>query len=210
MVAFINPTFEHEKNLREQGVTIIAGVDEAGAGCWAGPVYAGAVILPMDCEIPLLRDSKMLSEKQRNEVIIEIKEKAIAWSAGYATAKEIDEMNIRVAGFLAMKRALNGLNVEVSFVLVDGCKIPDLGIPQRMVLQGDKHVASIAAGSIVAKVTRDTLLKELDEKYPGYGFAKRKGYGTKVHSEALDRLGPTEIHRFSYAPVKKVVDRISA
>jgi ribonuclease HII len=205
MVAVPKPTFLEERALIKRGLTLIAGVDEAGCGCWAGPVFAAAVILPLDSRIGLVRDSKTLSLAQRESVIGRIKEEATAWAVGTATAAEIDALNIRRAGALAMKRAVDALSQRPEFVLTDAFKIPQLGIDQKNIIRGDSRVKSIAAASIIAKVSRDLHLKELDEKYPGYGFAAHKGYGTKVHQAALAKLGPCAEHRMSYAPIKAVV-----
>ena len=209
MVAAVpKPTFAEERALIARGITMIAGVDEAGCGCWAGPVFAAAVILPLDSRIGLVRDSKTLSESQRDRLIERIKEESMAWAVGTATAAEIDALNIRRAGTLAMKRAVEGLAQRPEFVLTDAFKIPELGINQKNIINGDCKVKSIAAASIIAKVARDAHLKMLDERYPGYGFATHKGYGTKVHQAALAKLGPCAEHRMSYAPVKAVVLQI--
>ncbi len=205
MVAVPKPTFAEERALIARGITLIAGVDEAGCGCWAGPVFAAAVMLPLNSRIGLVRDSKTLSVSQREGLIGRIKEEATAWAVGTATAAEIDTLNIRRAGALAMKRAIEGLAIRPEFVLSDAFKIPELGIDQKNIIRGDLKVKSIAAASIIAKVARDAHLRVLDEKYPGYGFAAHKGYGTKVHQAALTALGPCAEHRMSYAPVKAAV-----
>lgn len=202
MVAVTLPTFAEERALIAQGITVIAGVDEAGCGCWAGPVFAAAVILPLDSRIGLIRDSKTLSLSQRERVAERVKEEATAWAVGTATAAEIDAMNIRRAGALAMRRAIEGLATRPEFVLIDAFAIPGLGIPSKSIIKGDLKVKSIAAASVIAKVSRDLHLHELDKSHPGYGFANHKGYGTKEHQEALGRLGPCAEHRMSYAPVK--------
>lgn len=201
MVAVPVPTFKLERALIAQGLTRIAGVDEAGCGSWAGPVFAAAVILPLDSRIGLIRDSKRLSEDQRLHVIEIIKNKALAWSVGSASSEEIDQLNIRQAAFLAMRRALDGLG-DLEHVLVDGFMIPGLKISCSRIVGGDRTVKSIAAASILAKVHRDQELNRLDQLYPGYGFASHKGYGTPEHQSALNKLGPCIIHRMSYAPVK--------
>ncbi len=202
MVAVPKPTFSEERALIARGLSLIAGVDEAGCGCWAGPVFAAAVILPLDSRIGLVRDSKTLSLSQRERVVARVKEEATAWAVGTASAAEIDVLNIRGAGALAMKRAVEALAQRPEFVLTDAFNIPQLGIDQKNIIRGDSKVKSIAAASVVAKVARDLHLKELDEKYPGYGFATHKGYGTKMHQAALAKLGPCAEHRMSYAPVK--------
>lgn len=199
------PTFKEERALLAQGFSIVAGVDEAGCGCWAGPVYAGAVILPFDSGIGLIRDSKMLSLDQRLRVARDIKEEAMAWAIGTASAEEIDRLNIRVAGALAMRRAIEGLSTVPQFVLTDAFRIPNLPMPQKAVIRGDLLIKSIAAASVIAKVERDLEMDRLDALYPGYGFSRHKGYGTKEHQAALQTLGVSELHRKSYAPIRKVL-----
>jgi ribonuclease HII len=205
MVAVPLPTFAEERALIAQGITLIAGVDEAGCGCWAGPVFAAAVILPLDSRIGLVRDSKTLSLDQRLRVASRVREEAAAWAVGTASVEEIDTLNIRGAGALAMRRAVEGLSMAPQFVLIDAFRIPGLGLPSKSIVKGDLKVKSIAAASVLAKVSRDEHLQELDRQYPGYGFADHKGYGTKQHQAALARLGPCAIHRMSYAPLKAVV-----
>ncbi len=199
----MKPSFAEERALIARGITMIAGVDEAGCGCWAGPVYAAAVILPLDSRIGLVRDSKTLSPSQRERVAVRIREEATAWAVGTASAGEIDTLNIRRASALAMRRAIEALTVRPEFVLIDAFKIPGLTIPSKNIIRGDAKVKSIAAASVIAKVARDIHLQELDRLHPGYGFAQHKGYGTKQHQRALAKLGPCEAHRKSYAPVKK-------
>lgn len=199
------PTFKEERALLAQGFSIVAGVDEAGCGCWAGPVYAGAVILPFDSGIGLIRDSKTLSLDQRLRVARDIKEEAMAWAIGTASAEEIDRLNIRVAGALAMRRAIEGLSTVPQFVLTDAFRIPNLPMPQKAVIRGDLLIKSIAAASVIAKVERDLEMDRLDALYPGYGFSRHKGYGTKEHQAALQTLGVSELHRKSYAPIRKVL-----
>lgn len=205
MVAVPVPTFKLERELMSQGFTILAGVDEAGCGCWAGPVYAAAVILPLNSRIALIRDSKRLSLEQRTRVIVEIKEKATAWAVGTASHEEVDKLNIRQAAFLAMRRAIESLSMQPQTVLVDGFMIPNLSIPCRRVIGGDRLVKSIAAASIIAKVERDIELERLDKLHPGYGFADHKGYGTKQHQNALKKLGASPIHRMTYKPLQPFV-----
>lgn len=202
MVAVPLPTFKEERALFARGITLVAGVDEAGSGSWAGPVYAAAVILPFDSRIGLVRDSKTLSPEQRERVAVQIREAATAWAVGTASAEEIDALNIRRAGALAMRRAVEALSVRPQFVLVDAFTIPGLDIESRGIIRGDRKVKSVAAASVIAKVARDAHLVELDALYPGYGFAEHKGYGTKDHQDALRRHGPCAAHRKSYAPVK--------
>jgi len=203
MVAVPLPTFKEERELLARGFTLVAGVDEVGCGCWAGPVFAGAVILPFDSRIGLVRDSKTLSREQRLRVVERIKEEAAAWAVGAATPQEVDVLNIRRAGALAMRRAIEGLALVPQFVIVDAFHLPGLPMPQKAVVRGDLHVKSVAAASIVAKVARDAEMERLDAAHPGYGFARHKGYGTKEHQAALSALGPSPIHRMSYAPVKR-------
>jgi len=207
MVAVSKPTFIEERALLAQGFTIVAGVDEAGSGCLAGPVYAAAVILPFDSRIALIRDSKTLSASQRGRVADDVRKTAAAWAVGMASVEEIDDLNIRTAGLLAMRRAVLGLDLEPQFVIVDAFTIPDLAIPQKGIIAADRKVKCVAAASVLAKVERDCCMTELDGRYPGYGFAVHKGYGTAAHKEALVRLGPCPIHRKSFAPVRELVER---
>jgi ribonuclease HII len=204
MAAAPVPTFKLERQFMAQGFQILAGVDEAGCGCWAGPVYAAAVILPLDSRIGLIRDSKRLSLEQRQRVIIDIKSKATAWAVGTASHQEVDQLNIRQAGLLAMRRALEKLSIQPQAVLSDGFTIPGLSIPCQRVIGGDRLVKSIAAASIIAKVERDLEMERLDQAYPGYGFREHKGYGTKQHQLALKKLGASPIHRMSYKPLKNL------
>ncbi len=199
----VYPSFKHERDLISQGFSLLAGVDEAGCGCWAGPVYAAAVILPLDSRIGMIRDSKTLNETQRLLLVDKIKTKATAWSIGTASAQEIDQLNIRQAAFLAMRRALDALSTQPHAVLCDGFRIPELTIPCHRIVRGDRYVKSIAAASILAKTARDEELKRYEKLYPGYGFAEHKGYGTKQHQRALKQRGPCAIHRMSYAPLKQ-------
>lgn len=177
---------------------IICGIDEAGRGPLAGDVYAAAVVLPEGLIIEGLDDSKKLSEKKREALFDEIVSKAEAYCIATATAAEIDEINILNAALLAMKRACEGLSVKPALALVDGNKAPDLGIPVKTVVKGDSLSASIAAASILAKVARDRYMKELDERYPEYLFAKHKGYGTKLHYEMIAKFGLCPEHRKSF------------
>ena len=176
----------------------VCGIDEAGRGPLAGPVAAGAVILPKDCHILYLNDSKKLSEKRREELFLEIKEKAVSWCVGMASPGRIDEINILQATYEAMREAIKGLSVEPEVLLNDAVTIPGVDIPQVPIIKGDAKSVSIAAASVLAKVTRDHMMVEYEELYPGYGFAKHKGYGTAMHIEAVRRLGPCPIHRRSF------------
>lgn len=190
--------WEIEDSLFDQGIGVICGVDEAGRGPLAGPVYAAAVILPRDLEIPGLTDSKKLSDKKRRELFPIIQEQAVAFGIGVASEKEIDEINILQATFLAMKRALEKLTVRPDLALIDGNRETDFGVPAKTVVKGDSLSASIAAASILAKVSRDDYMMELAQKYPQYGFDIHKGYGTKAHYQALREFGPSEVHRMTF------------
>lgn len=180
----------------------IAGVDEAGCGPLAGPVVAAAVILPKNCKIPLLNDSKQLSSDQRNVLYEQIQRMAIAIGVGIIESDEIDRINIRQASFAAMRLALGRLVAKPKHVLVDGYRIPQGAYDQTAIISGDAKSAHIAAASIIAKVTRDAIMVTWDLQYPAYGFRNHKGYGTPEHLAALTRFGPTPIHRRSYAPVR--------
>lgn len=190
--------WEIEDSLFDQGIGVICGVDEAGRGPLAGPVYAAAVILPRDLEIPGLTDSKKLSDKKRRELFPIIQEQAVAFGIGVASEKEIDEINILQATFLAMKRALEKLSVRPDLALIDGNRETDFAVPAKTVVKGDSFSASIAAASILAKVSRDDYMMELAQKYPQYGFDIHKGYGTKAHYQALREFGPSEVHRMTF------------
>ncbi|MGF1738911.1 ribonuclease HII [Photobacterium satsumensis] len=185
--------------------TCIAGVDEVGRGPLVGAVVTAAVILDPANPIEGLTDSKKLSEKKRNLLFDEIKEKALAWSLGRCEPEEIDQLNILQATMVAMQRAVAGLTVQPDFVLVDGNRIPELPMAAQAVVKGDLRVAEISAASILAKVTRDREMEALDAEYPQYGFAKHKGYPTKVHFEALSEHGAIEQHRKSFKPVKRIL-----
>jgi len=184
----------------------IAGVDEVGRGPLAGPVLAAAVILDPNRPIEGLNDSKLLSERKRESLFGIIKDKAIAWSIGRAEVEEIDAINILQASLLAMKRAIEGLSIMPSEVLVDGIHAPKIHIPVQTIIKGDQTVPSISAASIIAKVTRDSEMVAYDLEYPKYGFAEHKGYPTKAHLAALIKYGATSIHRKSFAPVKLVAE----
>ena len=180
---------------------IVAGVDEAGRGCLAGPVVAGAVILDETRPIDGLRDSKALSEKKRNELFEQIREKALAHSVGMTAPEEIDRINILQAALLAMEEAVLSLQKKPDCILVDGNSKTSLSIEQKAIVRGDSKCASIAAASIVAKVTRDRIMTEIEKEYPGYGFSRHKGYPTTEHLDALRNLGPCPIHRKSFKGV---------
>lgn len=190
--------WEIEDSLYAQGVEILCGVDEAGRGPLAGPVYAAAVILPRHLEIPGLTDSKKLSDKKRRELFPVIQEQATAFGIGFASEEEIDEINILQATFLAMKRALAQLPIRPDLALIDGNRETDFGIPVKTVVKGDSLSANIAAASILAKVSRDDYMLRLAEAYPQYGFDIHKGYGTKAHYQALREFGPSDVHRKTF------------
>ncbi len=192
-----------ENEYREKGFNIICGVDEAGRGPLAGPVYAAAVILPSDCVIEGLNDSKKLTEKKREALFDEIKEKALAYGIASADEKEIDEINILNATFLAMKRAINSLSVKPDLALIDGNQKPHTDIEEVTVIKGDAKSMSIAAASVLAKVSRDRFMLEMAEKYPQYEFARHKGYGTKLHYEKIAQYGVCDIHRRTF--LKKIL-----
>lgn len=189
---------EIENSLYAEGYELVCGVDEAGRGPLAGPVCAAAVILPRGLEIPGLNDSKKLTDKKRRELFPVIQEKALAWGIGWASHEEIDEINILQATYLAMERAIAQLNVKPEYLLIDGNRTKDFGITARTVVKGDSLSASIAAASILAKVSRDDKMLEMAEEYPQYGFEIHKGYGTKKHYEALREHGHSPIHRLSF------------
>ncbi|WOG30408.1 ribonuclease HII [Endozoicomonas sp. 8E] len=189
-----------------ESVTKVCGVDEVGRGPLCGPVVTAAVILDPDNPIAGLNDSKKLPEKKRDALFEEIKEKALAWSIGRAEVHEIDELNILHATMLAMQRAVAGLSVKPELALIDGNRCPDLPCPAEAVVKGDGSVPEIGAASILAKVTRDREMVELEKHYPGYGIAGHKGYPTKVHMDALKKLGATPIHRRSFKPVREALE----
>ncbi len=189
---------EFDREYRSKSAGPLCGVDEAGRGPLAGPVCAAAVILPDDVELPGLNDSKKLTDKKRRELYDIITEQALSWSVALVDEKTIDEINILQATFRAMEQAVAGLTMTPDLVLVDGNREPPLPMKTECVVGGDGKSASIAAASILAKVTRDRLMEELDETYPQYGFAVHKGYGTKRHYEALRTYGPSPIHRQTF------------
>ena len=189
----------HERRLWGSGRSLIAGVDEVGRGPLAGPVVAAAVILPHDFDVLGIDDSKKLSPKKREELAEVIKEKALAWSVGWVGPERIDEINILEATKEAMTQAVQGLSLQPDHVLIDGnFTVRSLALPQTAIVKGDANSTSIAAASILAKVTRDRYMEEMDAVYPGYAFASNKGYGTKAHYDGLKAQGPTPIHRRSF------------
>ena len=190
--------WEIEDSFFEKGIQLICGVDEAGRGPLAGPVCAAAVILSPHIEIIGLNDSKKLTDKRRRELFPIIKEQAVAYGIGFASPEEIDEINILQATFLAMERAMAQLSIRPELALIDGDREKDFGISVQTVVKGDSLSASIAAASILAKVTRDRYMEEQAELYPQYGFCVHKGYGTKAHYEALSQFGPCKAHRMTF------------
>ena len=192
------PTYEYEKAALDSGFKVVCGIDEAGRGPLAGPVFAAAVVLPLDCEIPGLNDSKKLTEKKREALFDVVIEKAIAYSVASASEKEIDDINILNATYLAMKRAYEGLGVTPDMALIDGNRKPGLSCAEETIVKGDAKSMSIAAASILAKVSRDRYMVEMDKLFPEYQFAKHKGYGTALHYEMIRNFGPSEIHRKTF------------
>lgn len=190
--------WEIERELHKEGVGLICGVDEAGRGPLAGPVCAAAVILPPEAELSGLNDSKKLSEKKREQLFPEIQRLALAWSVAFASVEEIEERNILGATMLAMNRAISGLSLRPELALIDGNRNREIQVPSRCVVHGDARCASIAAASILAKVSRDRLMVELAREYPQYGFDRHKGYGTRAHYAALREYGPCPAHRPSF------------
>ncbi len=191
------PTFHYERRYIKEGFRIIAGVDEAGAGALAGPVVAAAVVLPLNSRIGALNDSKLLSEKRREELFNKILFRANAWGVGQASHEEVDLINVRQASLLAMRRALEKIkNLEVA--LVDAWHVPGIRCEQESIVRGDRLVKSISAASIIAKVTRDRLMQSMSDFYPEYGFERHKGYGTNMHLGRIKKHGPCPIHRMSY------------
>ena len=195
----------YEKLARRGGAKNVCGVDEAGRGPLAGPVYAAAVILPEGLEIPGLNDSKKLSEKKREELFDIIISEAVAYGIGTASAEEIDEINILQATYLAMERAVEALDPPADYALIDGNRMPPLLIPGETIVKGDAKCASIAAASILAKVSRDRYMYELDKELPQYKFAKHKGYGTALHYECIEKYGISEHHRRTF--LKKIIEK---
>jgi ribonuclease HII len=204
------PDLRFEAPLWEAGVQRVAGVDEAGRGSWAGPVAAGAVILPQQPDLMErlagVRDSKQMTPGERTFWAAQIKATALSWGVGFASAEEIDALGILPATRLAVQRALAALAVPAEHLLVDFLELPEIRLPQTALVKGDARSLSIAAASILAKTARDALLVDFDREFPGYGFARHKGYGTGEHQAALARLGPCRIHRRSYAPVRECLE----
>ncbi len=201
-----NPDLTFEQSLWSAGIELVAGVDEAGRGAWAGPVSAGAVILPrradlLEC-LSGVRDSKQMSPAQRTRWADRIRALALAWGVGFADPEEIDALGIVPATRLAMRRAIEQLDPCPQHLLVDAVRLPALNLPQQALIKGDARVMSIAAASVLAKTARDALMVTLDSQYSGYALARHKGYGTAAHQAALRELGPSPIHRKSFAPIR--------
>lgn len=196
---------QYESALWAEGVTHVAGVDEAGMSPLAGPVAASAVVFAPGFRMPGIDDSKKLDAAMRERLAVAIKEKAVAWAVGFAEVAEIDALNIYWAGLLAMRRAVEGLAVAPEHVLLDARRLKDLTVPQQRIVKGDQKSLTIAAASILAKTARDARMRALDAEYPGYGFARHKGYPVRAHVEALARLGATPVHRRSFAPVREAL-----
>ena len=193
------PDFYFETSAKDKGFKLVCGVDEAGRGPLAGPVCAAAVILPETCEIEGLNDSKKLSEKKREALYDVICDKALAYSVAFGSIEEIEKLNILEATFIAMNRAIDGLEIKPDYALIDGNRVPkDIKIPCETVVKGDAKSCSIAAASILAKVTRDRLMLEYDKQYPEYNFKKHKGYGTKEHTDLILKHGVSPVHRPSF------------
>ncbi len=189
---------EYENAALNSGFEVVCGIDEAGRGPLAGPVYAAAVILPKGHIVEGVNDSKKISEKKRNLLFDKIIDECVCYSIGTASEQEIDEINILQATFLAMRRAVAGLEIKPDIALVDGNKKPGLDIAEQTIVKGDSKSANIAAASIIAKVSRDRYMLEMSEKYPEYQFEKHKGYGTKLHYEMIEKYGVSPIHRKTF------------
>ena len=203
------PTYAEEAALIESGYTLIAGVDEVGRGTLAGPVVAGAAILPLHPKgdwFSGVRDSKTLTPHQREASVYAMEAATVTMRTGAANSREIDAVGIVEATRIAMARAIDALPIRPQYLLLDALLLPDVGLPQRAIIKGDAKCLSIAAASIVAKVTRDTMMRDADTAYPGYGFAQHKGYATQQHRDALEQLGPCDIHRFTFAPVRRLAE----
>jgi ribonuclease HII len=195
----LRPTFDRKRWKQSK---YLCGIDEAGVGPLAGPVVAAAVVLPRDCSLPGVNDSKLIAPKQRAVLYGRILDKCLAWGVGIVNSRRIDEVNIRNADFEAMKKAYARLGLVPDYTIVDGWRIPGFDISQEGIVKGDRKSLSIAAASIIAKVTRDAIMARMHVRYPGYGFDRNKGYPTPEHFAALDRLGVTPIHRRSFEPVR--------
>lgn len=195
--------YSYEITAHEKGYKVVCGIDEAGRGPLAGPVFAAAVILPENYSHPVLNDSKKLSEKKRDAVYDDIIKDAVCYSVGIATEEEIDEINILNATFLAMKRAVEGLVIKPDFAYIDGNQYPKTGVNEETIVKGDGKCISVAAASIIAKVSRDRFMLEINKQYPEYQFSKHKGYGTKLHYEMIEKYGVSKVHRRTF--LKKIL-----
>ncbi|MEW6034734.1 MAG: ribonuclease HII [Chloroflexota bacterium] len=207
MVKGLPPTLEEERGLLAQGYSLVAGVDEVGRGALAGPVAAAAVVLPLERDLPWfrgVRDSKLLTPKQREDLFPLILEQAVSVGVALVPVEDIDGRGILRATRLAMRLALERMSLSPQFLLIDGMRLPQVRLPQKGIVRGDRLCLSIACASIVAKVTRDRVMVELDGQYPGYGLAAHKGYGTREHLSCLQSLGASPIHRRSFAPVRRL------
>ena len=202
----MNNMLEYENELYEEGITLIAGVDEVGRGPLVGPVVTAAVILPKGYYNEYIKDSKKLSEKKRNELFDIIMRDAISVSIGIKDNKVIDKENIYQATKLAMYDAINNLKVKPEYILIDAIKLEDLSIPSKSIVKGDAKSESIAAASIIAKVTRDNMMYELDKKFPEYGYKNHKGYPTKAHLDAIKKYGILDNYRFTFGPVRDLIE----
>lgn len=207
----MTPTLRYERTFRQRGFRYVAGCDEAGRGCWAGPVVAGAVVLPIT-EQPIcavlraagVQDSKRLSPERREYLVPLIQDVALAWAIGKAGPEEIDDFGIARATRLAIQRALRQLACDPDALLLDAFPLPEVKLPQEAIVKGDDLSLTIAAASVLAKVYRDGMMVDVDAEYPGYGFARHKGYGTSQHHDALNTMGPTPLHRHSWAPILRL------
>ncbi len=208
-MAHISPDLNYELPLWSAGIPNLAGLDEAGRGAWAGPVSAAAVILPQDADLCIrlrgVRDSKQMTPRQRFAWAVKIRAIALAWGVGFASHTEIDAMGILPATRLAMQRALAQLALPPQHLLLDAVRLPAVALPQTVLIKGDVHSLSIASASVLAKTARDELLIAWEQEYPGYGFARHKGYGTAAHRLALQLKGPCSLHRFSFAPIRNLI-----
>jgi len=207
------PDFSFEANLWNQGYTFVAGIDEAGRGAIAGPVTAAALIFPPDpnllARLRGVNDSKVLKPVDREKWAKRLREIALDWGVGFAEAAEIDQMGILAAVHLAARRALDKLEVKPEYLITDYLQIPDCLLPQLALVKGDARSMSVAASSILAKTSRDSLVCDYETQFPGYGFARHKGYGTAAHRKALANLGPAPVHRYSYKPVRELAIMVS-
>lgn len=204
------PTFIEETSLMAQGYSLVAGLDEVGRGPLAGPVVAGVAILPANIKgkwLRLVRDSKQLTAAQRVSALDHLREHALALDIGVCSPAEVDSLGIAPATRLAMSRALDALPLNPDYLLLDAFPLPEVDLPQKAIVRGDSLCYSIAAASIVAKVARDRMMEQADQQYPGYGFARHKGYGTRAHMECLKSMGPCDIHRYTFAPMKHMATR---